>query len=94
MFSKHVKAVQNTLSNDNCISIMTETTFPLTLLQQLMKLHLYGNFALLSVIGMQPLERTCIPHIQTNQIPTINNAISTAKLNIFHSSKTQLVQTL
>jgi hypothetical protein len=46
------------------------------------------SFALLSVIGVQPFERKwdrikdtkCIPYIQTKQIPTINNAISTAKL--------------
>ena len=47
-----------------------------------------NSFALLFVIGMHTFERKWyrikdtkyIPHIQTKQIPTINNAISTAKL--------------
>jgi len=42
-FQNMSKQFKKLYLNDNCISIITETTFPLTLLQQLTKLHLYGN---------------------------------------------------
>jgi hypothetical protein len=42
-FKNMSKRFKKLYLNDNCISVITETTFPLTLLQQLTKLHLYGN---------------------------------------------------
>ena len=39
-FKNMSKRFKKLYLNDNCISVITETTFPLTLLQQLTKLHL------------------------------------------------------
>ena len=42
-FQNMSKRFKELYLNDNCISVITETTFPLTLLQQLTTLHLNGN---------------------------------------------------